>query len=153
MKTMKFVVIFSIALLSVAAISCKEDEYVEWKIVNQSWLDTHKNDPGFVQTESGLCYKVIHQGYMTRPTLSAYVQVKYTGSLVDGTVFESSDDATFQLASCVGGWIEGLRKMNTGGHFIFYFPYTLGYGKDGSGARIPPYSTLIFDVELIAAEN
>jgi FKBP-type peptidyl-prolyl cis-trans isomerases 1 len=138
--------------------SCKDDEdntYTEWKIMNQSWLHDHKNDSAFYQTPSGLCYQVIHQGYMTRPSLSSVVTVKYTGNLIDGTVFDS-DSTMFQLGGTIVGWQEGLSRMNAGGHYIFYIPYALAYGSSGSygtGIRIPPYSTLIFDVELTNVDN
>lgn len=133
--------------------SCsKKDEYTEWKILNQTWLEQHKNDPDFHQTESGLCYKVIHQGYMRRPSLSSYITVNYEGKFIDGTVFDKNDSWSNYLAYLVKGWQEGLQKMNAGGHYIFYIPYELGYGEDGSGANVPPYSTLIFDIELLECQ-
>ena len=139
--------------------SCKDDTdntYTEWKIMNQSWLAEHKNDSAFQQTPSGLCYQVIHQGYMTRPNLNSFITVKYTGKLIDGTVFDS-DSTMFQLGGTIVGWQEGLMRMNAGGRYLFYIPYALGYGSYGSsyggGIRIPPYSTLIFDVELTNVDN
>jgi FKBP-type peptidyl-prolyl cis-trans isomerase len=146
-----FLILFAICALILS--SCKEEEYADWKIYNQIWLDRHKNDSAFHQTESGLCYKVIHQGYMTRPELNSKIKVKYKGTLIDGTVFDSSDSYTSYLGYMISGWQKGLARMNSGGHYIFYIPYTLGYGETGSGSKIPPYSTLIFDVELIEVDN
>ncbi len=128
--------------------SCKDDKYIDWKILNEKWFDTHKTDPGFIQTESGLCYKVIHQGAMRRPNSGSWVKVKYSGKLIDGTQFDSGT-YDYYLSSTVKGWQEAIVKMNGGGKYILYIPSELGYGKDGSGKTIPPYSTLIFEVELL----
>lgn len=139
-------------LLVITFSACEEDKYVEWKLLNESWLETHKSDSGFVQTESGLCYQVIHQGYMRKPNAGSNIVVKYKGSLVDGTVFDSNDEYETNLSNMIDGWIEGVAKMNVGGRYIFYIPASLAYDADGSG-DIPPYSVLIFDVTLIASED
>jgi FKBP-type peptidyl-prolyl cis-trans isomerase len=128
--------------------SCKDDVYADWKILNEKWLETHKNDPGFVQTESGLCYKVIHQGIMRRPSPNSWIVANYTGKLIDGTEFDSGT-YDYYLSNAVAGWKEGIIKMNGGGKYIFYIPADLGYGEDGSGDDIAPHSTLIFEVELV----
>lgn len=153
---MKRIALFSTILISLFILSsCKEDKYADWKILNDSWLEKHNTDPGFKQTESGLCYKVIYAGGadLRRPNSSSKVEVKYKGKLIDGTVFDSSDNATVYLPYMIKGWIEGITKMRVGGHFIFYIPAKLGYGKDGSGAAIPPHSVLIFDVELLGSDD
>jgi FKBP-type peptidyl-prolyl cis-trans isomerase FklB len=139
-------------LLVITFSACEEDKYVDWKLLNESWLETHKSDSGFIQTESGLCYKVIHQGYMRRPNSASNIVVKYSGKLVDGTVFDSSDEYSTNLSYMIKGWIEGVSKMNVGGRYIFYIPASLAYDADGSG-DIPPYSTLIFDVTLLDSED
>jgi FKBP-type peptidyl-prolyl cis-trans isomerase FkpA len=139
-----FILIFSFA-------SCKDEgKYIDWKIMNDKWFETHKADSGFVQTESGLCYKVIHQGYLRRPNASSWVTVNYTGKLIDGTEFESGK-FDYYLSSAIKGWQEAIIKMNGGGKYILYIPTDLGYGVDGSGNDIPPYSTLIFEVELVVS--
>ena len=128
--------------------SCKDDDvYEDWRILNEKWLETHKNDPGFVQTESGLCYKVIHQGIMRRPNTNSWIIANYSGMLIDSTEFDSGE-WNYPLANAITGWQEGIPKMNGGGKYIFYVPSSLGYGEDGQG-DIAPHSTLIFEVELI----
>ena len=141
-------------LLVLAFSSCEEDKYADWKLLNESWLETHKSDSGFVQTESGLCYQVIHQGFMRKPNSDSNIVVKYTGTLIDGTEFDSSDEFEANLASSglIDGWIEGIVKMNVGGRYKFYIPASLAYDADGSG-DIPPYSVLIFDVTLIDSDD
>ena len=139
-------------LLVIALSSCEEDKYADWKLLNESWLETHKSDPGFTQTESGLCYKVIHQGYMRKPNSGSNIVVKYSGTLIDGTEFDSNDEYSTNLSGMIDGWIEGIVKMNVGGRYVFYIPASLGYDADGSG-DIPPYSTLVFDVTLIDSDD
>lgn len=141
-------------LLVLAFSSCEKDKYADWKLLNESWLEKHKADPGFTQTESGLCYQVIHQGYMRKPNSDSNIVVKYKGTLIDGTEFDSSDEFEANLASSglIDGWIEGITKMNVGGRYIFYIPASLAYDADGSG-DIPPYSVLIFDVTLIDSDD
>ena len=127
--------------------SCKEDEFGDWKILNEQWMENHKNDEGFIQTESGLSYKIIHAGDIRFPNVSSYVEVNYTGRLIDGTIFDSG---TYQrsLAMAIRGWQEGLRKIRGGGRIILYIPAELAYGEEGMGS-IPPHSVLRFDLTLI----
>lgn len=151
---MKHITLFSVLVLLVLSVtSCKEDEYADWKILNNAWLEKHKNDTDFKQTDSGLCYKVIHQGYLRHPTSSSNIVVKYKGRLIDGTLFDESDEYETNLAYMIEGWIEGIPKMQVGGRYIFYIPADLGYGEDGSGSKIPPHSVLIFDVELLGSDD
>lgn len=139
-------------LLVIAFSSCKEDKYAEWKLLNESWLEKHKADPGFEPTGSGLYYKVIHQGYMRKPNADSNIVVKYKGTLIDGTEFESNDEYSTNLSGMIDGWVEGITKMNVGGRYIFYIPASLAYDADGKG-DIPPYSVLIFDITLISSED
>ena len=139
---------FLLLVITLTLASCEEDKYADWKILNQQWIEKHKDDVGFNQTESGLCYKVIHQGEMGKPDVNSVITVKYKGTLIDGTVFDKNDNFTQSLASLVSGWVEGVRKMNVGGKYIFYIPSDLGYGDEAYG-DIPPYSTLIFEIELL----
>lgn len=135
--------------------SCEEDNYADWKIINDNWLDVHKSDPGFKETESGLCYKVIEQGRMRRPNTSSNVDVLYTGKYINGVVFdETKDGVVFKtnLSNTILGWIEGITKMNVGGRYVFYIPSHLGYGDKGRGS-IPPHSVLQFEVTLVASED
>lgn len=105
-------------------------------------------------TASGLQYEVIVAGEGPNPTTESEVTVHYTGKLLDGTVFDSSvergEPISFNLGQVIPGWTEGLQLMNTGAKYMLYIPYDLAYGAKGAGADIPPYATLIFEVELIS---
>jgi FKBP-type peptidyl-prolyl cis-trans isomerase len=117
-------------------------------------LEANKLKPNVKVTASGLQYEVLTNGTGKSPTsVTDRVTVHYTGKLIDGTIFDSSvqrgQPATFALNQVIAGWTEGLQLMKEGDKWTFYIPYNLGYGERGKGAQIPPYSTLIFDVELI----
>ena len=111
---------------------------------------------GVTTTESGLQYEVIKMGRGKKPTATDKVKVHYHGTLIDGTVFDSSvergEPTSFGLNQVIKGWTEGLQLMPVGSKFRFYIPQELGYGAQSAGS-IPPYSTLIFDVELLSIEK
>jgi FKBP-type peptidyl-prolyl cis-trans isomerase len=142
-------------MLIISFSACKEDIYVDWKIKNEQWLENNKNQPGVITTASGLQYKVIYQGwYLNRqPNRNSLVNVKYTGKLIDGSTFDSSTSAIISLSQVVEGWKEGITKMNGGGNYILYIPSALGYDTVTTNTKIPPHSTLIFDVELLDSQN
>lgn len=102
---------------------------------------------------SGLQYEVLKAGDGPKPGPSNRVTVHYHGTLLDGTVFDSSVDrgqpATFGVTQVIQGWVEGLQLMPQGSKWRLYIPYNLAYGERGAGGKIGPYSTLIFDVELL----
>ena len=104
-------------------------------------------------TKSGLQYEVLKEGNGKHPKATDKVRCHYEGTLIDGTVFDSSyqrnKPAVFGLNQVITGWTEGVQLMGEGAKFRFYIPYLLAYGEAGAGASIPPYSTLIFDVELL----
>ncbi|MEM1214068.1 MAG: FKBP-type peptidyl-prolyl cis-trans isomerase [Bacteroidota bacterium] len=106
-----------------------------------------------VTTESGLQYEVLNPGSGAKPTPADRVKVHYHGTLIDGTVFDSSvqrnSPATFGVTQVIQGWVEGLQLMSTGAKYKFYIPYNLAYGERGSQPKIPPYAALIFEVELL----
>lgn len=114
---------------------------------------------GIMSTESGILYEVIEAGKGAKPgSETATVVVHYTGTLIDGTKFDSSVDrgqpATFALNQVIKGWTEGVQLMNTGSKYRFYIPPELAYGSDAKpGGAIGPNSTLIFDVELIEVKG
>ena len=119
----------------------------------QTFLLENGTNEGVITTESGLQYLVLNKGEGTvHPTTANRVKVHYHGTLIDGTVFDSSVDRdepiVFGLGQVIKGWQEGLTYMAEGDKFRLYIPSTLAYGKSGSGP-IPPSATLIFDVELI----
>ena len=119
----------------------------------EKFLAENGQKENIVTTESGLQYKIIKNGNGIRPTLDAQVEVHYHGTLIDGTVFDSSVDrgtpATFGVSRVIAGWTEALQLMSEGSKWELYIPYSLAYGERGSPPVIGPYSTLIFEVELI----
>ncbi len=123
------------------------------KEAGQKFLTDNKTKEGVITTASGLQYKVLTQGSGKQPTASDRVTVHYTGTLIDGTVFDSSvkrgQPATFSVGGVIRGWTEALQLMKEGDKWMLYIPYELAYGERGSGSQIPPFSTLLFEVELI----
>lgn len=151
---MKRAAFFTLILFLSAIIysSCKEDEYMDWKLLNDRWYltleDSLKKDTNFHKTSSGLYYKTIHQGYQRHPNLQDLVTVKYKGSLIDGSVFEKTTTSLY-LYQTIKGWQEGIRLMQDGGHYIFYIPSQLAYDTTSTKPAIPPHSVLKFDIELL----
>lgn len=120
------------------------------------FLAKNKNNPKVKTTASGLQYEVLQEGDdTTKPKASDVVQVKYTGKLMDGTVFDSTDKnggapMDINLGSVIKGWTEGIQLMSKGAKYRFYIPSDLAYGDHGAGDAIPAGSTIIFDVELVS---
>lgn len=149
----KFKAILIVAISLIVFNSCQEDEYADWKTLNTQWLVQHATDEGFQKTESGIYYKVIHSGELRHPNSGSYVNVDYTGWLIDGTEFDSGT-YDYYLSNSIAGWQEILQKMQDGARYIVYIPSSLAYGTDGStSGDIPPNSTLIFDMTLNKSEN
>jgi|SRR5690606_28901994 len=121
--------------------------------VGEEFLAENAKKAGVVTTASGLQYEVITQGTGATPTASSRVKTHYHGTLIDGTVFDSSVDRgtpiDFPVNGVIAGWTEALQLMPVGSKYRLYIPYQLAYGERGAGAAIKPYSALIFDVELI----
>ncbi|MNY26981.1 putative FKBP-type peptidyl-prolyl cis-trans isomerase FkpA precursor [compost metagenome] len=119
------------------------------------FLAKNKTNPKVKTTASGLQYEVLQEGDgKTKPKASDVVQVKYTGKLLDGTVFDSTDKsggapADISLDRVIKGWTEGIQLMSKGSKYRFYIPSDLAYGDQGAGDAIPGGSTIIFDVELV----
>lgn len=122
----------------------------------ETFLAENAKRDGVETTESGLQYEVIEEGGGATPDADDRVTVHYTGTLIDGTVFDSSrergEPATFALNQVIPGWTEGLQHMSEGARYKFYIPSELAYGDRGAGNVIEPGSTLIFDVELQKVE-
>ena len=120
----------------------------------QEFLAANKLKPGITELPSGLQYEILSNGEGVKPTAANKVTCHYHGTLIDGTVFDSSvrrgQPATFPLNMVIKGWTEGLQLMNTGSKWRFFIPPHLGYGDRQVSAQIGPNSTLIFEVELIA---
>jgi FKBP-type peptidyl-prolyl cis-trans isomerase FklB len=124
-------------------------------VAGKAFLEENTKKDGVVTLPSGLQYKVLAEGSGKTPKATDSVTVHYRGSLVDGTEFDSSykrgQPATFQVGKVVRGWTEALQLMKEGAKWQLFVPSTLAYGERGSG-RIPPNSTLIFEVELLAVK-
>ena len=125
-------------------------DYIEQ---NEKFLAENKGKSGVTTTESGLQYEVVKMGNGPKPTSESTVKVHYTGTLIDGTEFDSSikrnEPAQFPVSGVIAGWTEALQLMPVGSKFKLYIPQNLAYGENGAGDVIKPYSTLIFDVELL----
>ncbi|MEH3111945.1 FKBP-type peptidyl-prolyl cis-trans isomerase [Pedobacter terrae] len=119
----------------------------------QDFLEQNKKRAGVQTTASGLQYEVLTAGTGVKPQATDSVLVHYKGTLLNGKQFDSSYDRgepiSFPLNRVIPGWTEGVQLMPAGSKYKFFIPYNLAYGERGAGADIPPYSTLIFEVELL----
>lgn len=125
----------------------------EKKGAGEKFLTENKTKDSVMTTASGLQYKILVQKDGPKPIATDTVKVHYTGTLVDGTKFDSSVDRgepiSFPLNGVIPAWTEGVQLMSVGSKYKFFVPYNLGYGDKGAGGVIPPYATLIFEVELL----
>ena len=123
------------------------------KTEGEQYLAENAKKEGVVTLPSGLQYQVLREGNGRKPKATDQVKCHYEGMLVDGTLFDSSiqrgEPATFPLNGVIAGWTEGLQLMQEGAKYRFFIPYHLGYGERGAGGSIPPFSALVFDVELL----
>lgn len=123
------------------------------KAAGEAFLAENGKKDGVVTLPSGLQYQVLKEGNGKKPSATDQVVCHYEGTLIDGTVFDSSyqrnQPATFGLNQVIAGWTEGVQLMQEGAKYRFFIPYKLAYGERGAGAQIPPFATLVFDVELI----
>jgi len=121
--------------------------------LNVAFLESNKSKTGVIVTPTGLQYEVIKMGTGEKPTRDSQVKVHYVGTLIDGTEFDSSikrnEPAQFPVSGVIPGWTEALQLMPVGSKFKLFIPESLGYGARGAGEVIKPYSTLIFEVELL----
>ncbi len=133
-----------------------EVKFAKRKAENLKFLEENKTKEGVVTTESGLQYKVIKKGKGALPKLTDKVKVHYVGKIIEGSEFDSSlkrgEPATFRVNQVIKGWTEGLQLMPVGSKYILYVPAKLGYKAQGT-PTIPPFSTLIFEVELLSIEK
>lgn len=119
----------------------------------KSFLEANKKKENVHTLPSGLQYEIITEGTGKKPKATDQVRCHYEGTLIDGTLFDSSvkrgEPAVFGVNQVIHGWVEALQLMTEGSKWRLYIPSELGYGAQGAGEMIPPHSTLIFDVELI----
>ena len=158
-------------VLLLALTGCKQNNYLDWKSLNEAWLEYNKTQPGVVTTTTGLQYKQLNPSpnpTESRPNYNSTVVVDYKLYLISsysgkdyvynkGQLLQESTDAIFLLQQTVPGFSEGLQKMHVHDDFVLYIPHSLGYGSDGTGTEgyfgyIPPYSTLIYEVHLKAMQ-
>ena len=123
------------------------------KAAGEAFLAENGKKDGVVTLPSGLQYQVLKEGDGKKPSATDQVVCHYEGTLIDGTVFDSSyqrnQPATFGLNQVIAGWTEGVQLMQEGAKYRFFIPYNLAYGERGAGAQIPPFAALVFDVELM----
>lgn len=121
--------------------------------MGKAFLAENKKNAGVIELPSGLQYSVITEGTGAKPKASDKVKVHYTGTLIDGTTFDSSvsrgEPATFGVTQVISGWVEGLQLMPVGSKYKFFIPSELAYGAQGAGKVIGPHATLVFEVELL----
>ena len=126
------------------------------RVAGEQFLADNAKKEGVTVLASGLQYKILTQGNGRKPKATDSVKCHYEGRLIDGAVFDSSyrrgTPAVFGLNQVIAGWTEGVQLMAEGSKYRFFIPYNLAYGANGAGDSIPPYSALIFDVELISIE-
>lgn len=119
----------------------------------KAFLEENKNNAGVVTLPSGLQYQVLKEGYGEKPLLTDKVKCHYHGTLIDGTVFDSSvergEPAEFGVSQVIPGWVEALQLMTIGSKWRLFVPSDLAYGAQGAGQVIKPHSTLIFNVEIL----
>ena len=130
-----------------------EEAYTQNKASGEAFLAENAKKEGVTVLPSGLQYEVITAGNGKKPSATDRVQCHYEGTLIDGTIFDSSikrgEPAVFGVNQVIKGLVEALQLMQEGAKWRLYIPYDMAYGEHGAGEMIPPYSTLIFDVELI----
>ena len=128
----------------------------EAKEAGEKFLAENAKREGVKTTASGLQYEVLEATLGQKPKATDSVKVHYEGTLIDGTVFDSSyrrgEPISFPLNGVIKGWTEGLQLMSVGSKYKLFIPYQLAYGERGAGGSIPPYAALIFTVELLGIE-
>ena len=163
-KTLILLVLLPLSI--VLCPSCKKNNWADWKVQNEIWLENNKSQPGVVVTSSGLQYKVIADPTPqdARPNSTSTIVCDYSAELINGYIVESSHNVAISLASTITGFSEGCHKIHANGDIEIYIPAYLGYdyskhesndyynaeglGTEGTAAYIPPYSTLIYKVHI-----
>lgn len=134
-------------------LACNNDEADKNKQEGSLYLSNNIKNEGVVETESGLQFKILKEGYGISPTINDHIKCHYHGILLDGTVFDSTVErrqpAVFPVNAVVKGWAEALQMMSEGAKWRLFIPPHLAYGAEGAGGMIGPNATLIFDVELL----
>lgn len=165
MQTLQRILLFSAVLIALTG--CKENQWTDWKVQNELWLEQNlQNDPSIRVTSSGLQYKILADPTPTdaRPNRSSTINCDYTVRLINGNTIEGGN-GTFYLGSVISGFAEGCCLIHNNGDIRLYIPYSLGYDEvkvsdndtynaagneatEGTHSYIPPYSTLIYDIHI-----
>jgi FKBP-type peptidyl-prolyl cis-trans isomerase FkpA len=144
----------AIQIIQTAFMAAMTKQAEENRARETQFLEENGKKNGIQTTASGLQYEAMIQGNGAKPTASDTVSVHYEGTLIDGTVFDSSyvrgEPSQFPLGGVIPGWTEGIQLMNVGSTYRLYLPSALAYGEEGAGNSIPPNSVLIFKVELLS---
>lgn len=147
----------SAMFVPVACSSGGRDSYEAYKKEGQEFLKNNAAKEGVITLPSGLQYSILKEGYGPKPTLTENVTAHYHGTLIDGTVFDSSvergEPLTFDVNQVVKGWQEALQLMPMGAKWKIFVPAELAYGTRGAGAKIKPNSVLIFEIELLSINS
>jgi FKBP-type peptidyl-prolyl cis-trans isomerase FkpA len=146
MKKILLLFVFALSLYS-----CSDDEITDYTEQNETDIQNYLNDNNFSfnKTNTGLYYKITSSGSGISPTFNSNVTLGYKGYFLDGTTFDESSEATFNVGDVVSGFGEALRLLRTDGSGTFILPSRLGYGNSGSG-QIKPGDVIIFDINLIS---
>lgn len=163
-----YIIIVALCAVLGALSSCKQNDYLDWKALNEQWLvNNQKNDSSVVVTKTGLQYKQLNPSpnpTESRPNYNSTVIVDYKlylitsyGGYNTGNLLQEGTNASFSMQNVVPGFSEGLHLMHVHDDYVLYIPYQLGYGSEGIGTEgyfgfIPPYSTLIYEVHLKAMQ-
>lgn len=141
-----------VALAAMMAVSAHAADPSLSPAANHAYLEKFAKEPGVVKTASGLEYKIVKNGFGKRPGPYNRVQVQYSGALINGKVFDSTEPglpATFTVDQLIPGWTEALELMREGDHWHLVIPANLAYGARGAGNAIPPNQVLVFDLTLL----
>lgn len=140
-------------ILQEGVMKARESKGAEAKLAGEAYLEANAKKEGVTTLPSGLQYEVITEGTGAKPSASDQVVCHYHGTLIDGSVFDSSvmrnEPATFPVNGVIQGWVEALQLMPVGSKWKLTIPHELAYGERGAGADIAPYSALVFEVELL----
>jgi len=136
-------------------IGCDQNEYGDWKKEGEAFLEANKSDPDVIVTKTGLQYKIlVNSQSQERPQSVNSVKVNFTASFTNGTVFDSGTNTVFAVSDLIPGFQEAILKMKLGSKWKLFIPYSLAYGSTGTKKSndeyiVPPYSAIIYEVELV----
>lgn len=143
----------SVQRLQQQAAEAQQAQFKAIEEAGKAFIAENAKKDGVIVTDSGLQYEIITEGNGAKPSETDRVRVHYTGTLSDGTVFDSSvargQPAEFPVNGVIRGWVEALQMMPIGSKWKLTIPHELAYGEHGAGASIPPFATLVFEVELL----